>query len=112
MKQKRNKSQRSREEIASEIDDLTESLKKMFAPIAAAQKFQPEYKFKGQPRRAGAKQRNQHGRTNFDWRFQVRMLAGLCPFCHFNSGYLGDMSVIYRMSSHSVTFRCQHCTLQ
>ena len=84
----------------------------MFAPIAAAQELQPPRRFKGQPRQAGRKERNQHGRTNFDWRFQLRMLAGTCPFCSFNSSYIGDLSVIYRMSEHSVTFRCQYCTLQ
>jgi hypothetical protein len=106
MKQQSKQSQRrSRDSIAANI-------RKMLAPVIKAEELRPPRRFQGQPRQAGRKQRNQHGRTNFDWRFQLRMLAGTCPFCHFNSGYIGDLSVIYRMSDHSVTFRCQYCTLQ
>jgi hypothetical protein len=52
--------------------------------------------------------RNQPDRLpRFD-RISIRLVAGRCPSCA-NEAELG---VIYRRSNHSITFRCNHCSLQ
>jgi hypothetical protein len=70
------------------------------------------------------KQRNQPDRLPNTDRFAIRTVAGICPSCALSSAVesaLGDdqsksmkdlLGVIYRRSAHSVTFRCNHCSLK
>src|SRR5215831_16574752 len=63
--------------------------------------------------------RNQPDRLPRNQRFELRSLAGICPSCVLARTVDGTqteinelLAVIYRRSAHSVTFRCQHCSLQ
>jgi hypothetical protein len=60
------------------------------------------------------KQRNQPDRLPFLDRFSIRLVAGVCPSCAYDISNMMDikLGVIYRRSNHSVTFRCNHCSLQ
>ena len=74
--------------------------------------------------RAMKKQRNQPDRLPFVDRLAIRIVAGGCPSCALSSAvesaHDGNQSksmkdllgVIYRRSAHSVTFRCNHCSLK
>jgi len=74
--------------------------------------------------RAMKKQRNQPDRLPFVDRLAIRIVAGGCPSCApssaVESAHDGNQSksmkdllgVIYRRSAHSVTFRCNHCSLK
>src|SRR5262249_50065655 len=47
--------------------------------------------------------------------FPARIIAGHCPNCPLKStpvGPIPEMGVIYRRSNHSITFRCNQCSLQ
>jgi hypothetical protein len=61
------------------------------------------------------KMRNQPDRLDFMLAFPARILARHCPNCEPKQTGLGAirvMGVIYRRSNHSITFRCNECTLQ
>ena len=58
------------------------------------------------------RQRNQHDRLPFLQRFLLKQTAGHCPVCTGQLGKQAKPAVIYRRSSHSVTFRCKACDLQ
>jgi hypothetical protein len=63
--------------------------------------------------------RNQPDRLPRDDRFSIRVVAGVCPSCALSCACSGEdtsrediLGVIYRRSGHSITFRCNHCSLQ
>jgi hypothetical protein len=45
-------------------------------------------------------------------RITIRAAAGMCPSCVFLCEPHDRPATIYRSSNHSVTFRCQKCSLQ
>ena len=52
------------------------------------------------------------GRLTKDVRTILRAAAGMCPSCIFLHDLPDRPAMIYRSSNHSVTFRCQRCSLQ